>query len=48
MQDGSPFGIGALWENWRDPTTRPKAAVSNEVSKALALDTLERDRCKFL
>jgi putative SOS response-associated peptidase YedK len=19
MQDGSPFGIGALWENWRDP-----------------------------
>jgi putative SOS response-associated peptidase YedK len=19
MKDGSPFGLGALWENWRDP-----------------------------
>jgi putative SOS response-associated peptidase YedK len=22
MQDRSPFGIAALWENWRDPTTQ--------------------------
>ena len=22
MKDGSPFGIGGLWENWRDPTSR--------------------------
>jgi putative SOS response-associated peptidase YedK len=21
MKDGSPFGLGALWENWRDPKT---------------------------
>jgi putative SOS response-associated peptidase YedK len=21
MRDGSPFGLGALWENWRDPKT---------------------------
>jgi putative SOS response-associated peptidase YedK len=21
MKDGSPFGIGGLWENWRDPTS---------------------------
>jgi putative SOS response-associated peptidase YedK len=21
MKDGSPFGIGALWENWKDPTS---------------------------
>ena len=21
MQDGSPFGIGALWENWKDPSS---------------------------
>ena len=22
MKDGSPFGIAALWENWRDPATQ--------------------------
>ena len=21
MKDGSPLGIGGLWENWKDPTT---------------------------
>src|ERR1700758_2793576 len=21
MKDGSPFGIGGLWENWKDPTS---------------------------
>jgi putative SOS response-associated peptidase YedK len=21
MKDGSHFGIGGLWENWKDPTT---------------------------
>jgi putative SOS response-associated peptidase YedK len=21
MKDGSPFGLGALWENWKDPAT---------------------------
>jgi putative SOS response-associated peptidase YedK len=21
MQDGSPFGLAGLWENWKDPTT---------------------------
>jgi putative SOS response-associated peptidase YedK len=21
MKDGQPFGIGGLWENWKDPTT---------------------------
>ena len=21
MQDGSPFGIGGLWENWKSPIT---------------------------
>jgi putative SOS response-associated peptidase YedK len=21
MKDGSPFGLGALWENWKDPTS---------------------------
>lgn len=21
MRDGSPFGIGGLWENWKDPAS---------------------------
>jgi putative SOS response-associated peptidase YedK len=21
MRDGKPFGIGGLWENWKDPTS---------------------------
>jgi SOS response associated peptidase (SRAP) len=21
MKDGSPFGLGGLWENWKDPTS---------------------------
>jgi putative SOS response-associated peptidase YedK len=21
MKNGSPFGIGGLWENWKDPTS---------------------------
>ena len=21
MKDGSPFGIGGVWENWKDPTS---------------------------
>jgi len=21
MKDGNPFGIGGLWENWKDPAT---------------------------
>ena len=21
MQDGSPFGLAGIWDNWRDPTT---------------------------
>ncbi len=21
MKDGKPFGIGGLWENWKDPTS---------------------------
>jgi putative SOS response-associated peptidase YedK len=22
MKDGSPFGIGGIWENWKDPASR--------------------------
>jgi putative SOS response-associated peptidase YedK len=28
MKDGSPFGIGGLWENWRDPTSSEWCAPS--------------------
>ena len=28
MKDGSPFGIGGLWENWKDPTSASGSAPS--------------------
>ena len=28
MKDGSPFGLGGLWENWKDPTQASGSALS--------------------
>jgi putative SOS response-associated peptidase YedK len=28
MKDGSPFGLGGLWENWKDPATGSGSARS--------------------
>ena len=40
MKDGSPFGIGALWENWRDPTSsewvRTFAIITTDANELVA------------
>ena len=40
MKDGSPFGIGGLWENWRDPTSgewlRTFAIITTDANELVA------------
>jgi putative SOS response-associated peptidase YedK len=40
MKDGSPFGLGGLWENWKDPTsgewTRTFAIVTTDANELVA------------
>jgi len=40
MKDGKPFGLGGLWENWKDPTTqewvRTFAIVTTKPNEVLA------------
>jgi putative SOS response-associated peptidase YedK len=41
MKDGSPFGLGRLWENWKDPTsgesTRTFAIITTDANELVAL-----------
>jgi hypothetical protein len=32
MKDGSPFGIAAIWENWKDPATGECASARQELA----------------
>jgi SOS response associated peptidase (SRAP) len=40
MKDGRPFGIGGLWENWKDPTSgewmRTFAIITTDANKLVA------------
>jgi putative SOS response-associated peptidase YedK len=40
MKDGSPFGIGGLWENWKDLTSgewiRTFAIITTDANKLVA------------
>ena len=40
MKDGSPFGIGGLWENWRAPTSgewvRTFAIITTDANELVA------------
>jgi putative SOS response-associated peptidase YedK len=40
MKDRMPFGIGGLWENWKDPTSgdwiRTFAIITTDASKLVA------------
>jgi len=40
MKDGSPFGIGGLWENWKDPTSgewvRTFAIITTDANEIVA------------
>ena len=40
MKNGSPFGIGGLWENWKDPTSgewmRTFAIITTEANELVA------------
>jgi putative SOS response-associated peptidase YedK len=40
MKDGRPFGIGGLWENWRDPTSgewiRTFAVITTDANELVA------------
>jgi putative SOS response-associated peptidase YedK len=40
MEDGKPFGIGGLWENWKDPTSgewiRTFAVITTEANEMVA------------
>jgi putative SOS response-associated peptidase YedK len=40
MKDGSSFGIGGLWENWKDPTSgewvRTFAIITTDANELLA------------
>jgi putative SOS response-associated peptidase YedK len=40
MKDGNPFGIGGLWENWRDPTSgewvRTFAIITTDANELVA------------
>jgi putative SOS response-associated peptidase YedK len=40
MKNGSPFGIGGIWENWRDPTSsewiRTFAIITTDTNELVA------------
>ena len=40
MQDGSPFGIAGLWENWKDPASgewiRTFAVITTDANELVA------------
>jgi putative SOS response-associated peptidase YedK len=40
MKDGQPFGIGGLWENWKDPTSgewiRTFAVITTDANELVA------------
>jgi putative SOS response-associated peptidase YedK len=40
MKNGSPFGIGGLWENWKDPTSgewvRTFAIITTDANELVA------------
>ena len=40
MKDGSPFGLGGLWENWKDPTSgewiRTFAIITTDANEMVA------------
>jgi putative SOS response-associated peptidase YedK len=40
MKDGSPFGIGGLWENWKDPSSgewiRTFAIITTDANELVA------------
>jgi putative SOS response-associated peptidase YedK len=40
MKDGKPFGLGGLWENWRDPTSgewiRTFAIITTDANELVA------------
>jgi putative SOS response-associated peptidase YedK len=40
MKDGCPFGIGGLWENWKDPTSgewlRTFAIITTDANEMVA------------
>jgi putative SOS response-associated peptidase YedK len=40
MKDGSPFGIGGLWENWKDPASgewvRTFAIITTDANELVA------------
>jgi hypothetical protein len=40
MKDGSPFGLGGLWENWKDPATgewvRTFAIITTDANELVA------------
>ena len=40
MKDGRPFGIGGLWENWKDPTSgewiRTFAIITTDANELVA------------
>jgi putative SOS response-associated peptidase YedK len=40
MKDGSPFGIGGLWENWKEPTSgewiRTFAIITTDANELVA------------
>ena len=40
MKDGSPFGLGGIWENWRDPTSgdwiRTFAIITTDANEMVA------------
>jgi hypothetical protein len=36
MKDGTPFGIGGIWENWKDPTIRAFAVITTDANALVA------------
>jgi putative SOS response-associated peptidase YedK len=40
MKDGGPFGLGGIWENWKDPATgewiRPFAVITTPANELVA------------
>jgi hypothetical protein len=47
MKDGSPFGLGALWENWKDPGhligAKEPFHTLNRTSQRFELESLLRE-----
>jgi putative SOS response-associated peptidase YedK len=43
MKDGQPFGIGGVWENWKDPTSgewiRTFAVITTDANALVAVKT---------